>query len=694
MTFETQKDFSGKTRTIVMAEIQSERRVSWIRLAIAGFYFLLSIYGFLLEKTSNLSFTIQIISVLALITFSVYYLFINNTKLFNTYLVYLIVSLDVVVITLILGSYYINGSDSYLITNAVFCTYFIAITFTSLHYKINLPIFCGIMCVFAFTILYVLLKNAGMLTCIETDDYILRISVLMVVAGLGRIVSRNNARIIQQVISSEIKYLDLIHRLPEMFCTLDSHGNFLWSNIASHSVLGIPAKVLQGRNLRSFLVNPEIFRLDRNGIKGTFEINDFGGNRRFVDCIIQSVADENGNVSYEGIISDVTDRELAISQREEMVNRLFQYQKMESLGTLASGMAHDFNNILQTVNDLTMTVKKESAEPETKQKMELVNDTLTDARFLVSELFALGRKQPLDYHPIHVQDFMERVVTQFRKQLGNRYKITLATSKNPLWIHGDPDYLKRIFQNLFGNARDSMLEGGTIKVSCSRPIETEGHHPEIVVIRVSDTGQGIAQDLTEKIFDPFFTTKKAGKGTGLGLALVRRIVMLHNGTIMVEKTGSGGTTFKIELPAGDETDFEINRRAIFKDRLHTTVLLLDDDPKIREVLKIFLLEFKYSVLEASNSEEAIKGLLENKNYCNILIMDWKLGNEDPHYVIRRLRTIKNDLIILVVSGYAPETKSIKKMKIHRWFTKPYDKNQLDIEIQKVLRKITITNTRI
>lgn len=665
-----------------MAEIQSERRVSWIRLAIAGFYFLLSIYGFLLEKTSTVSFTIQIISVLALITFSIYYLFVSTNKI-NTYLVYLIVSLDAIVITLILGSYYLNGSEPYFITNTVFCTYFIAITFTSLHYRINLPIFCGIMCVIAFTILYVILRNAGVLTWVKIDDYILRISVLMVAAGLGRIVSRNNAKIIQQVISSEIKYLDLIHRLPEMFCTLDSHGNFLWSNIASHSVLGIPAKVLKGRNLRSFLVNPEIFRLDRNGIKGTFEINDFGGNRRFIDCIIQSVTDENGNASYEGIISDVTDRELAISQREEMVNRLFQYQKMESLGTLASGMAHDFNNILQTVNNLTMTVKKESAESETRQKMELINDTLTDARFLVSELFALGRKQPLDYHPVHVQDFMERVVTQFRKQLGNRYKITLETSQNPLWIHGDPDYLKRIFQNLFGNARDSMLEGGTIKVSCFSSIEKEGYHPEKVVIRVSDTGQGISKDLTEKIFDPFFTTKKAGKGTGLGLALVRRIVMLHNGTIMVEKTGSGGATFKIELPACDETD----SRAILKDRLHTTVLLLDDDPKIREVLKIFLLEFKYSVLEASNSEEAIKGLLENKNYCNILIMDWKLGNEDPHYVIRRLRTIKNDLIILVVSGYAPETKSIKEMKIHRWFTKPYDKNQLDIEIQKVLHKI-------
>lgn len=682
MTFETQRNFSGKTRTIVMAEIQSERRVSWIRLVIAGFYFLLSIYGFLLEKTSTVSFTIQIISVLALITFSIYYLFVSTNKI-NTYLVYLIVSLDAIVITLILGSYYLNGSEPYFITNTVFCTYFIAITFTSLHYRVNLPIFCGIMCVIAFTILYVLLKNAGVLTWVKTDDYILRISVLMVAAGLGRIVSRNNAKIIQQVISSETKYLDLIHRLPEMFCTLDSHGNFLWSNIASHSVLGIPAKVLKGRNLRSFLVNPEIFRLDRNGIKGTFEINDFGGNRRFIDCIIQSVADENGNASYEGIISDVTDRELAISQREEMVNRLFQYQKMESLGTLASGMAHDFNNILQTVNDLTMTVKKESAESETRQKMELINDTLTDARFLVSELFALGRKQPLDYHPVHVQDFMERVVTQFRKQLGNRYKITLETSQKPLWIHGDPDYLKRIFQNLFGNARDSMLEGGTIKVSCFSSIEKEGYHPEKIVVRVSDTGQGISKDLTEKIFDPFFTTKKAGKGTGLGLALVRRIVMLHNGTIMVEKTGSGGATFKIELPACDETD----SRAILKDRLHTTVLLLDDDPKIREVLKIFLLEFKYSVLEASNSEEAIKGLLENKNCCNILIMDWKLGNEDPHYVIRRLRTIKNDLIILVVSGYAPETKSIKEMNIHRWFTKPYDKNQLDIEIQKELHKI-------
>ncbi len=687
MTFETQKNFLGKTQTILMAEARSERWLSWIRLSIGIVYAVVAIFGVLLGKTSPAAFLIQSLSIVLLITYSSVYLTNRNFRLHRVYFTYLLVFMDVMVITAILWSYYINGAGFDLVTSAIFGTYFIVITFTALHHKASLSIFCGLLSVAGYSILYFVYSYHSSLAMFFTNDYLFRLVLLMTIAGLVAVVSRNNSHTIQQVISSEIRYHNLVHRLPEMLCTLDSHGNFLWANMASHALLGIPAKVVVGRNIRSFLINPSVLRLDKGWIKGTFEISDFNGVRKFVDCVFQSVEvdQESGNAAFDGIISDVTDRELAISQREEMVNRLFQYQKMESLGTLASGMAHDFNNILQSVNDITEQVEKQSQESETIKKMELIKETMADARFLVSELFALGRKKPLDYKVINVDTFLQSVVSQYSNQLGPNFSLTYEPLDNPVWIQGDPDYLKRVFQNLFGNSRDAMPGGGRIQVSCCC-VQGDGNN-EIVIIRVSDTGTGIPHELTEKIFDPFYTTKKPGKGTGLGLALARRIIMLHNGTITVEKTGYEGTVFRIELPISDEESFESDTKSILSLRLPTSILLLDDDPKIREVLKIFLKEFKYSVIEASNREDAINALRANIEKCEIVIMDWNLGNENPHEIIETLRSIKNDLIVIVVSGYSPQQKSIQSMKIHKWFTKPYDKNQLDIEIQRALHRL-------
>jgi PAS domain S-box-containing protein len=685
MSFETQKNFLGRTQTIIMAEIQSEKWLSWIRMLIAAFYSFVAIFGVLLGQTSLSAFLIQAFAVIGLIAYSGYYLYNHNRKFMQGTFLYVLIFLDVTVITLIIWSYYVNNRNPYFITSAVYGAYFIAIIFTALHHKTSLSIYCGVLSVVGYSLLYLVFMRDQPSPSGMINDYIVRVFILMAVAGLGSIVSRNNSRTIQQVISSEIRYHNLVHRLSEMLFTLDSHGNFLWSNMASHTILGVPAKVLAGRSLKSFLVNPESLKFDKNGIKGTFEIYDFTGNRKFVDCVIQSVEEEGSSAAFEGFISDVTDRELAISQREEMVNRLFQYQKMESLGTLASGMAHDFNNILQNVNDIIGLIQKESEEEITKKRVKLIKETMADAQFLISELFALGRKKPLDYRTIDLIGFLETITPQFNNLLGPNFSLTLEITEAPIWIQADPDYLKRVFQNLIGNSRDAMPEGGTITITVS--LSTEDTKNNIVLVRVTDTGTGIPPELTEKIFDPFFTTKKPGKGTGLGLALVRRIVMLHSGTIVVEKTGYEGTTFRIELPFSEYGSIESDTKALLLSRIHTSVMLLDDDPKIRDVLKIFLKEFKYSVIEASNSEEAIQKLKANSETISILIMDWKIGNENPHAIINSLRAIRNNLIILVVSGYSPQQSSIEKMRIQRWFTKPYDKNQLDIEIQKILHKM-------
>ena len=683
MTFQTQKNFLGKDQTLLQAEIQSERLISIVRLCAAALFCVVAIFGFLLGTTVPKAFAVQAVALVVVFFYSIYFLLNPGRRIFQRYFLYILLFLDVLVITVILWSYRLNGAGIGILNSSAASLYFIVIIFTAFHHKTSLSIFCGILSIIGYSVLYAIYAH-GTTSPQPFGDYPVRMVLLLTAALLGGIVSRNNSRTIQKVISSEIRYHSLVHRLPEMLFTLDSHGNFIWANMASATILGVPAKTIPGRSLRSFLSHPDSMKLDSNGVRGTFGIADFEGNEKFVDCIIQPVVEENGQGAFDGIISDVTDRERAISQREEMVQRLFQYQKMESLGVLASGMAHDFNNILQTVNDLSALIQRESREEETRKRIELINETMADARFLINELFALGRKKPLDYRHINLNSLLEQVIPHFSKQLGPNFLLALETPEEPLYIEGDPDYLKRIFQNLIGNARDAMPEGGDITVSCEKMVRSSDEG--VINIRVSDTGTGIPPELTEKVFDPFFTTKKPGKGTGLGLALVRRIVMLHNGTISIEKTGYEGTVFLIELPLSDEKELDSDTKAFMLNRLPATVLLLDDDRKIRDVLKIFLKELKYSVLEATSGDEAIQQLKKNVETCQVVIMDWKLGNEDPHHVIRRLRVLRPDLVVIVLSGYPPQEKSIASMHIARWVTKPYDSKLLDIEIQRALHK--------
>jgi len=673
-----------KTQTLLQAEIHSERLISMVRLTVAVTFLAAALFAFLIGSIGIKALGIQAAAVMVVILYSGYFILNPDRHGIQTNFVFILVFLDIAVITFILWSFYLDGAGINLISSAVSGIYLIAIIFTAFHHKASLSIFCGLMSIIAYTILYYIYSQGNPFPHGQFNDYPIRILLLLVASVLGAVVSRNNSRTFQKVIASEIRYQNLVHRLPEMVFTLDENGNFIWSNMASHTVVGIPPQDIIGRNVRSLITNADMFRLDENGAKGTYGIIDADHNEKFVDLVVQAVDDEDRIDAevFDGIMTDVTDREKAIAQREEMVQRLYQYQKMESLGMLASGMAHDFNNIMQTVNDLSAIILRETKEEETRRRLELINETMADAKFLVSELFALGRKKPLDYRHVNLTSLLEQIIPQFSRQVGSNYQLTLETPEQKLWVEGDPDHLKRIFQNLIGNSRDAMPEGGHIMISCQnikRP-DNEG----VIQIRVSDTGTGIPPELTEKVFDPFFTTKKPGKGTGLGLALVRRIVMLHNGSIIIEKTGYEGTVFLIELPLSDEAELDSDTKAILLNRFSTTVLLLDDDQKIREVLKFFLKEFKYSVLEAADGNEAQQMLRANSSACRVVIMDWKLGNENPHQVIKSLRSITPDLIVLVVSGYPPDEKSIVSMQIARWFTKPYDRNLLDLEIQRAL----------
>jgi PAS domain S-box-containing protein len=672
----------GKTQAIFIAETKSERWLSWVRLGCAAVLSIIFIPAWILGATSRPSFCIQAVAIVVLSGYSIFYLLLTKQRRrVAKQFVYLLTFFDVTVITAILWSSITPCPATDETAGIVFGAYFIAIAFTAFHYRTTLSIFSGVASVAGYTAF----SFAQFALCQDMYPslfgYCTKTALLLFAAWLSAVVSRNNYQTVRKVLSSELRYDTLADRLPEMIFTMDAEGNFVWSNKGCVELLGIPPEKLVGINIRSFFTKPEMFKPELRGGKKTMEMRDQNGKIKHVDCTIQNVARGAAAEAYDGLMTDVTDRELAVAQREEMADRLFQHQKMESIGSLASGMAHDFSNTLQTITDLSAMASKESAEPETKKRMELILETTADARFLISELLALGRKNLLDYRHIDLKRFFSSLIAQYQDQLGASYQLQLEMSEGSFKINGDQDYLKRVFQNLFGNARDAMPGGGTIIVSCSAKSRSGS---DTAIIRIKDSGTGIPPELTEKVFDPFFTTKKPGKGTGLGLALVRRIVALHQGRVFVEQTSPNGTTFRIELPIVTQGESEADTKSLMLNRIGTTILMLEDDPKIRNIMKFFLKEFDYHILEASTGDEALVCLKTNKEKCRMLITDWKLGNDDPNELINKLRKVKEDLIVIVVSGYPPISKSVENLQIYRWFTKPYDKNALDVAIQRAL----------
>jgi PAS domain S-box-containing protein len=671
-----------RIKLFLRSEIEPELVSTWLRISLGLAYLIFCIYNFTVCRQVSLNIVIQLCAIAALFSYSFWYSAFYKRIRTTAAIIFVFNFFDIAIVTILLASFSLNHQIlMYPFRSVFFCAYLIVIFFNTLYSCSYFAVFSGVICFTGYTIVFFFSPYYSVLAG-GILQYWARVALIVSVTFIAVVVTKRNYLIKNKAISSELRYQKLVNRLPEMLFILDANGIIIWSNKASFGLLGVPAEVMPNRVLKDFMTSPDQLRLDKGEYRATFQIKDFGGSLKYVDCYLQPLKEDGKQNLFEGILTDVTDREIAVFQREEMINRLYQYQKMESLGTLATGMAHDFNNILQTVNDMIYQVENETSEKETKKRMNIISESLIDAKFLISELLALGRKRPLDYKPVNILPFFESIIPQFQDQLGQRYTIISRMPGHALWIQGDADYFKRIFQNLIGNSRDAMPDGGNIIIECFE--QKIPGKSGMVVIRVSDTGTGIPLKIKDKIFDPFFTTKKPGKGTGLGLALVQRIVSLHNGTIVVEKTDSSGTTFRIEIPKSRTEDTDMDTKEIMLNRRKTRVLILDDDPKIRSILKFFLAEFSYPVCEASDMEEGARELQKYVEECGLVIMDWKLGSDNPHNVINKLRGIKPELIVIVVSGYPPHQESIKTMNIFKWIIKPYDKNQLDLEIQRAL----------
>jgi PAS domain S-box-containing protein len=340
-----------------------------------------------------------------------------------------------------------------------------------------------------------------------------------------------------------------------------------------------------------------------------------------------------------------------LTERRELEEQLRQAQKLEAVGRLAGGVAHDFNNQLAAIRLYCDLVKAHADDPDrVRAEADGIARVADLASQLTAQLLAFGRRQLLQPRVLDLNTVVQHAEQMLRRLLGSG--ITLTTELSPALdpIRADPSQLEQVIVNLALNGRDAMSEGGTLTIRTAS--EVHGGEPR-VLLAVSDTGVGMDERTRAQIFEPFFTTKELGEGTGLGLATVYGIVSQSGGTIDVASEPGGGSTFSIHLPPS-EAGVEARRR---RDEAlpvggSETVLLVEDDDAVRDVTAEVLSAAGYRVLAAAEGAEALDLAAGHDGEIAVVVTDVLMPGIGGIEVVQRLRERDPQLAAVLVSGYA------------------------------------------
>jgi PAS domain S-box-containing protein len=410
------------------------------------------------------------------------------------------------------------------------------------------------------------------------------------------------------------------------------------------------------------------------------------------DTSISPVYNKSGHLTnFVAVKHDVT-------KQIEIQEQLFQAQKMEAIGTLAGGFAHDFNNKLQVIAGYVELILFNKDLPETLiSELDQINQTVVGCTELIKGMMVFSRKTPIGLQPIAINKIVEQTRSMLTRSIPKMIEIELSLADDIWSINAVSNQIDQILTNLAINARDAMPDGGKITIKtknivldeefCRRNPKTKPG--KYALITVSDTGTGMNQDTASHIFEPFFTTKEAGKGTGLGLAVVYGIVEQHGGRIICDSEPSVGTTFSIYLPAIEELPQEQCSEKKEPPRGRgETILLVDDEPDITKLVSLWLNKANYSVITASNGEEALELYEKHREGIKLIILDIVMPKMDGSVCLRTLLTMEPKIKVLVVSGELNEgmAKDSKEAGAKGFIRKPFDMPELLTTIREVLDK--------
>ncbi|MGV0998306.1 MAG: PAS-domain containing protein [Fluviibacter sp.] len=351
-----------------------------------------------------------------------------------------------------------------------------------------------------------------------------------------------------------------------------------------------------------------------------------------------------------------------ITEQKRMQAALVQAQKMEAIGQLSSGIAHDFNNLL-TIIVGNLSIMKEQADGNPAE-LSLIDPALEAGKRgaqLVQRLLSFSRQQPLRPTIVNIQALIEDVVPLLQRSLSSRIQLSLEFSDEPLIARIDAHQLENALLNLAVNARDAMPDGGQLKIHVQRLEFSELNaraydviEGDYVQIDVSDTGVGMEAEILSRIFEPFFTTKDFGRGSGLGLSMIYGFVKQSGGGINVSSEPDQGTTMSLVLPVHQEIHEEqplTGQTVTIGSRSGQLVLLVEDDPDVRQVIRNQLLDLGHPVLEADNAAHALE-LIRNITDITIVVTDVIMpGSRNGREMARDARALRPNLHIIIMSGF-------------------------------------------
>ena len=395
------------------------------------------------------------------------------------------------------------------------------------------------------------------------------------------------------------------------------------------------------------------------------------------------------------MVRDVRVRERLLAERRTVEDELRQAQKMEAVGRLAGGIAHDLGNVLTVALSCIEQISSRG-DATLRQDLQLMQVAVERGSDLVKQLLTLTRKAPSNPALLSVAAVIEETSKLLRPHLGDAVSLVTEGTATGWRVRMDPTHLSQVLLNLAVNARDAMPAGGTLRISVENvPSDAlngraGGPSGDRVVLSVSDTGLGMSPEIRERIFEPFFTTKEAGKGTGLGLAVTYGIIQQAGGAISVESEPGRGSTFRIALPrARDDAEPAVARPppapapARARER---TVLLVEDTTLLRARMGQALGAVGFRVLEAATAENALRSLRENGRPVDLLVTDLILPGMSGTDLAQALRRVHPSCPVLLVTGAPSDGRAIAFAASGQpVLVKPFREAALVEEVRRLLR---------
>lgn len=492
----------------------------------------------------------------------------------------------------------------------------------------------------------------------------------------------------------------LLDNAQDAILVCDLKYQILYWNKGAERIYGWELADVLGKNISEVLLGGDERRIEEAHLalqddrewKTEARHTSKSGQKLIVESRWTLVGNEQRQPDYILIIN--TD----VSEQKRTEEHLLRAQRMESIGTLAGGIAHDLNNILSPIIMSVEMLRMKETDVETKRWLSLIGENAERGADLIKQVLTFARGLEGERIPVQVKHIVKDLISVLQETLPKSIKLKYDVGTPPWLVAADPTQIHQVLMNVCLNARDAMPDGGTLRIGVRNVHIDESYVrliPEAepggyVELSVEDTGTGMSEETVKRIFDPFFTSKALGHGTGLGLSTALTIVKSHGGFINVYSEPGRGTRFSINLPAmEDQVETTVPEPASQYPRGNgELVLLVDDEENIIQISAATLENFGYRTVSAADGAKGLETYRERPNEIDLVVTDMSMPNMDGPSMIRALRKIDPRIKIIGVSGLtnAEQTAELQRLDVNAFLIKPFSTEKLLTSISDVLAK--------